>query len=758
MTDKIINRGMKLQSDLKCATREQFNHDTINPQLLWNQFKSNIKCLTKQDSKETHHKIASHMTKLRKDLQEISHHPDFNTNKTLGTMEAILAHELVHLKKIQAKNKKDRLQAEIASHGEKLGGVWSTLNKENKPCDLICCLKVPNSNPPQYKCCSKRMAQLAYNYHEQLQQSPPDDLPDRIDYNTQLDNILSKIPANQKKTLHNLHDNATRSNQTGFNITKTFTIILNDIRLHGVDPHTDFTQGWMCPVFKKKDHIDISNYRPITLLNMDYKILTKVLAIQLMEHIHQLVHKDQASFIPWRQIFSHIHLAQSILTYAETSGTNGAIVALDQEKAYDRIYHNYLWQTLESFHIPQPFISTIKSLYQHATTTVAINGILSLPFRVQCGIQQGDPLSCPLFDLAIEPLACNIRSDPLIIGIDIPNTPHNPKIKLFADNTMLFLTEHDSLDKIHEILDHWCHVLGAKFNTEKTEIVPIRTEEYRSSLHNMRKLNPQDLEPLNDDIHIAPDNTAIHLLGAWISNHTNATAPWEPVLDKIKKDLEQWGKSKPTLYGRKIIIQAVIGGHTQFLTKAQGMPTTIETALTKMIWKFMWEDDSSPRIAYDILCSPLSKGGLNLLNIQARNEAIEIIWLKSYLDFSPLHPAWATITDLIINKAAPPGTSQLARMNAFLQSWDIPSYGARLNLLNDTIIRMIKTAKKYQANIAAICLPLQLCTQLPAWYHPFATPHSMATTPARCLLWKHTVMKVTDLLAMSDRIQTPNPH
>src|SRR5258707_2297313 len=294
MTDKIINRGMKLQSDLKCATREQFNHDTINPQLLWNQFKSNIKCLTKQDSKETHHKIASHMTKLRKDLQEISHHPDFNTNKTLGTMEAILAHELVHLKKIQAKNKKDRLQAEIASHGEKLGGVWSTLNKENKPCDLICCLKVPNSNPPQYKCCSKRMAQLAYNYHEQLQQSPPDDLPDRIDYNTQLDNILSKIPANQKlkdpnqttinwqitqdqvkkalhftknrsatgldgcpfelwKTLHNLHDNATRSNQTGFNIIKAFTLVLNDIRIHGVDPHTDFAQGWMCPIFKKKD-------------------------------------------------------------------------------------------------------------------------------------------------------------------------------------------------------------------------------------------------------------------------------------------------------------------------------------------------------------------------------------------------------------------------------------------------------------------------------------------------------------------------
>ncbi len=218
------------------------------------------------------------------------------------------------------------------------------------------------------------------------------------------------------------------------------------------------------------------------------------------------------------------------------------------------------------------------------------------------------------------------------------------------------------------------------------EIIPIGTENYRASLIDMWKLNPRDQEPLDNRIHIAPDNTAICLLGAWIGNHTNAATPWEPVLDKIKKDLEWWGRNKPTLYGRKIIVQAVIGGRTQFLTKAQGMPPAIKAALKNMIRKFMWENDSSPRIAYDFLCSPMNEGGLNLLNIQARNEAIEIIWLKSYLDFSPSRPTWAAVTDLIIDKAAPPGTSQPARMNAFLQSWDILSHGARLNFLNNTII------------------------------------------------------------------------
>ena len=159
-------------------------------------------------------------------------------------------------------------------------------------------------------------------------------------------------------------------------------MVFNDIQTNGVDPRTNFTQGWMCPIYKKKDRTKISNYCPITLLNTDYKILTKVLAIQLMDHIHSLIHEDQAGFIPQRSIFNHIRLAQSIITYAETSETNGAIIALDQEKVYNRIHHNYLWKILETFHLPQPFIKTIKSLYQHATTRVAINGVLSAPFQV----------------------------------------------------------------------------------------------------------------------------------------------------------------------------------------------------------------------------------------------------------------------------------------------------------------------------------------------------------------------------------------
>jgi hypothetical protein len=364
----------------------------------------------------------------------------------------------------------------------------------------------------------------------------------------------------------------------------------------------------------------------------------------------------------------------------------------------------------------------IKSLYQHATTQVAINGVLSSPFQVQRGVRQGDPLSYTLFDLAIEPLACKIRNDPLLRGVNIPTAPQNPKIAMFADDTTIFLGKLDRLNTVLESLDQWCKVSGAKFNHEKTAIIPIGTKNHRTTVVAMRKINQLDQERLNDHIHITADGEAVRSLGAWIGNRTRATAPWEPIIDKIKKDLDRWGKNRPTLHGRKLITQAIIGGRTQFLTKAQGMPASIESILTKMMRNFMWEDDSSPRIALDFLSLPTNQGGLNLLNIHSRNEAIEIIWLKEYLNFTPSRPLWATITDLIIDKAAPPGTSHLAQINTFLQSWNVPNRGARLSLLNDGIIRMLQTARKYHVHLTAIHLSSQLRAQLPAWYHPLAAP------------------------------------
>lgn len=73
---------------------------------------------------------------------------------------------------------------------------------------------------------------------------------------------------------------------------KTLTLIINDIQIHSIDEQTEFSLRWMCLIYKKKDRAEIENYHPITLLNTDYKILMKALAMQLAKEVHTLVHPD----------------------------------------------------------------------------------------------------------------------------------------------------------------------------------------------------------------------------------------------------------------------------------------------------------------------------------------------------------------------------------------------------------------------------------------------------------------------------------
>ena len=111
-----------------------------------------------------------------------------------------------------------------------------------------------------------------------------------------------------------------------------------------------------------------------------------------------------------------------MITYTDYTEENGAIVVLDQEKAYDKIDHKYLINTLKTFKLPNIFTETVAFLYKHARTSVIINGVLSEPYLVTRGVHQGDPLSCLLFDLAIELLAvmiCNIQK---IMGYNIPGS------------------------------------------------------------------------------------------------------------------------------------------------------------------------------------------------------------------------------------------------------------------------------------------------------------------------------------------------
>lgn len=372
-----------------------------------------------------------------------------------------------------------------------------------------------------------------------------------------------------------------------------------------------------------------------------------------------------------RKIADQIFLAMEVVDHSEEDLQNGIIVALDQEKAYDKTSHRYLWKALEKRGIPNLFIDTLKSLYADAETHVMINGVTSSAFRVTRGVRQGDPLSCLLFNLAIEPLTEILRSSNLQ-GYHIPHVMEKIVGKMFADDTTVYLNALDSFEDLQEILKKWCAALSVKFNVEKTEIrFPFGSPEFRAEFLATRKLNPE-APPIPESIHIAQEGESVCILGARIGNGIDCFAIWTPINEKIDAALEGWAKLHPTLEARKNIIQINIGGMTQYFTHVNGMPEKVLKHLQRAQREFVWGGSKSSPVDQNTLMAPVAKGGKNLLDLAARNEAIQLMKLKSYLELDPgTRATWAYLADskFAHNIVKSDNVDPESLLNMFLQTW-----------------------------------------------------------------------------------------
>ncbi|KAG1811457.1 uncharacterized protein BJ212DRAFT_1277969 [Suillus subaureus] len=200
----------------------------------------------------------------------------------------------------------------------------------------------------------------------------------------------------------------------------------------------------------------------------------------------------------------------------------------------------------------------------------------------------------------------------------------------------------------------------------------------------------------------------------------------------------------------------IIGGMTQFLTKAQGMPKNIETAIIKIMRKFIWNNKKTSPISLEQLQKPIEEGGINLIDIKVRNEAIKITWLQSYLDLSSSRPAWAFLADIIINNLKPTRINNTSDLNTFLQSWDPPTRGLRMTNLPKEITSMLKIAKKYNVSFVLIKLLKQLKKQLLVWYHLGAPPKTYHIQRDHCLQNNHKAQKIKHLIKISKKIAPNN--
>lgn len=137
---------------------------------------------------------------------------------------------------------------------------------------------------------------------------------------------------------------------------------------------------------KKGDLQEIKNWRPVSLLCSDLKVLSKTeKANRLKKVMGQVIHFDQTYCVPGRSIIDNVSLIRDILSFSSLLGVNLGFISIDQQKAFDRVEHQYLWDTLEAFGFSSDFIGMIKVLYQDTESLLKINGGLSTPFKVSRG-------------------------------------------------------------------------------------------------------------------------------------------------------------------------------------------------------------------------------------------------------------------------------------------------------------------------------------------------------------------------------------
>lgn len=483
----------------------------------------------------------------------------------------------------------------------------------------------------------------------------------------------------------------------------------------------EYVKGIMFFLYKKGDKRLIKNYRPITLLNSDYKLQTKILATRLGEATQKVIHNDQAGFVPGRDILDHVKLAGIVTEYCEVAEVNGCIIALDQEKAYDRIDHTYLYEILQAYGLPEGFIEHVKSLYLNAATTTMVNGFCPHPFSVKRGVRQGDPLSCLLFNLAIEPLAESLRTSGLK-GINIPGATQSLICKLFADDTLVYLSEKDKLRKLNPILNKWCLASTAKFNEEKTEYLPVGTPEYREKVVNTRSLhntrNP--LERIPDGTRILGEGDAMRTLGGWIGYNIDQEAIWEPKIKKMEATAKSWSKSILTLKGRKIIVNTLILSQAQYLMMVNRPPKSVIARVEKLVHGFFWRDKRAGAVRRDILHRDVSEGGLRLPSFTHRVETSVLMWVKKWRRPFIDRPFWTEVADRLLYLTSDKSTVMEVRtgfgkgmINPVDQLWWAPKRGH--NPLSKTTMELFKAPEKYGVIVDAPKVARSKMKEQPFW-------------------------------------------
>ena len=409
-------------------------------------------------------------------------------------------------------------------------------------------------------------------------------------------------------------------------IAQDLTDVFNEIHSTTYIPK-EMKLGCITLIHKKNTTELLQNYRPISLLNTDLKIYTKLLANRLKKSLHQVINAQQYAR-PGSQLFHVLTLLRDMQQHSSSRGYDHFYISLDFEKAFDSIDHKWLLRVLTRFGFSPKFVQTVATLYFEATSEVSVNGFRTRPFTIERGVRQGDPLSLFLFLIAVEPFLIAVRNDNKISHIQIPGR-FKIKTLSYADDITLTISDNKSVLRVFEVLQSLEDASGLRINQSKT-----------CGMHTAKKTNAISLP------RIQWEEKSLHLLGSSIGAHESVASLWDKCIRNITATAKHYSTFFLTWAAKSLIVKSKMLPLVTYIANAYPPPPNIKQRIYRIIEKFItgYRDITLP---ISILARPLHQGGYNIPDIPLYCNIFFLRpildYVKHRLDFTPATPQNAMV-------------------------------------------------------------------------------------------------------------------
>ena len=416
-------------------------------------------------------------------------------------------------------------------------------------------------------------------------------------------------------------------------------------------------RAYVTLVHKKGDRDDLSNWRPISLLNVDYKIITKTLATRLRLVVGEIISPDQTACIPGRTIEDNLFTLRDAIQYSHTHKEGFMCLSVDQEKAFDRVDHTFLQRVMEKFGFGLKFRKWIEVIYSNRTAHFLNNGYRTLAVLILRGLLQGCPLSMLLYIIYAEPLCCAIRADTSIKGVELPvplkqGTSEHQKptthllVSAYADDTSVYLKtgagSAPSLDKIFKKLQDFEKATGAKFNATKTVACFFGTNP--DSLYAGFPTRRYDLNWRDSS------EEGIKILGITWYNDFKKTCEtnYQNLYDKINLRLNHLSTRYLSIKGRALVLNTLALSKIWYTATVLPMPKAFSKKMEARMALFLWKDKGH-YLSRFTLNKPLNQGGLSVKNCEIQASALTIKQTNTIITESR-NPPWVSFARMWTQK------------------------------------------------------------------------------------------------------------